>query len=226
VPGDHYTVEDWLALPEIVGQRVELIDGSLVVSAPPLSTHQICAGRLARILDDAAPDHLEVIGAFGVRTANEVAVPDVVAGDADVIVGGATVLLPEQTHLVAEIVGPVPRRLDYRDKPRIYAEAGIRTFLRVEPTGAAPPHIDVFRLDGGAYTLVAKAGAGQALELTEPFPVSFDPGELLGPAPQALMPSMWGWSSLRRARLGLAPTICWTGSPPLNSTSVGRPITP
>ena len=98
VPGDHYTVEDWLALPEIVGQRVELIDGSLVVSAPPLSTHQLCAGRLARILNDAAPTDLEVIGAFGVRTANEVAVPDVVAGDADVITGGVPVLLPEQTH--------------------------------------------------------------------------------------------------------------------------------
>lgn len=181
VPGDHYTVEDWLALPEIVGQRVELIDGSLVVSAPPLSTHQLCAGRLVQILNDAAPADLEVIGAFGVRTANEVAVPDVVAGDADVIIGGVPVLLPEQTHLVAEIVGPDRRRLDYHDKPRIYAEAGIRIFLRVELTRAAPPHVDVFRLGGGAYTLVAKADAGQALELTEPFPVSFDPGELLKP---------------------------------------------
>jgi hypothetical protein len=53
-PHDHYTVEDWLNLPETVGQRVELIDGSFVVSPTPLSTHRLCAKRLVRILDDAA----------------------------------------------------------------------------------------------------------------------------------------------------------------------------
>jgi Uma2 family endonuclease len=180
LPRDHYTVEDWLDLPETVGQRVELIDGSFVVSPTPLSTHQLCAGRLVRILDDAAPHDLEVLGAFGVRTAREVAVPDVVVGDADVILRGATVLLPEQTHLVAEIVSPHNHHRDYHDKPRIYAEAGISTFLRIDLTGAAPPHIEVFRLSGGAYTLVAKASAGQTLDLAEPFPVTFDPGHLLG----------------------------------------------
>src|SRR3954454_10879111 len=104
LPRDHYTVEDWLHLPETVGQRVELIDGSFVVSPTPLSNHQICAGRLRTLLAAAAPDDLEVVEAFGVRTANEIPVPDVVVGDADVLLGGAAVLLPEQTHLVAEIV--------------------------------------------------------------------------------------------------------------------------
>src|SRR5436190_13679716 len=79
-PHDRYTVDDWLNLPENVGQRIELIDGSLVVSATPLSDHQICAKRLVRILDDAAPDDIEVIEAFGVQTADEVPVPDIVVG--------------------------------------------------------------------------------------------------------------------------------------------------
>jgi hypothetical protein len=30
-PHDRYTVEDWLNLPENIGRRIELIDGSLVV---------------------------------------------------------------------------------------------------------------------------------------------------------------------------------------------------
>ncbi|GLY89140.1 Uma2 family endonuclease [Actinoallomurus iriomotensis] len=180
LPRDHYTVEDWLHLPETVGQRIELIDGSFVVSPTPLSTHQLCAKRLVRILDDAASHDLEVLEAFGVRTANEVPVPDVVVGDADVILGGATVLLPEQTHLVAEIVSPSHRQRDYHDKPRIYAGVGIPTFLRIELAGIAPPYVEVFHLRDGAYTLVAKANAGQVLELTQPFPVVFDPARLVG----------------------------------------------
>jgi Uma2 family endonuclease len=184
LPSDHYTVEDWLNLPETVGQRVELIDGSFVVSPTPLSTHQLCAKRLVRILDDAAPHDLEVLEAFGVRTATEVPVPDVVVGDANVIVGGATVLLPEQTHLVAEIVSPHNHRRDYLDKPRIYAGAGIPTFLRIELTGTAPPNVEVLRLHEGAYTLIAKANAGQTLELAEPFPVTFDPELLWGHRPK------------------------------------------
>ena len=116
---------------------------------------------------------------------------------------------------------PHNHQRDYHDKPRIYAEAGIPTFLRIELTGAARLHIEVFRLSGGAYTLVAKASAGQTLDLAEPFPVTSTRGTSLGAVPgetsgtpQALMPSMCGWSSLRRARFGLAPTICWTGSRP------------
>ena len=180
LPGNHYTVEDWLHLPETVGQRVELIDGSFVVSPTPMSNHQICAKRLVRVLDDAAPSHLEVVEAFGVRTATEVPVPDVVVGDADVLLSGTVVLLPEQTHLVAEIVSPGNNRRDYHDKPRIYAEAGIPTFLRVELTGIGAPYVEVLQLHDGAYTLIAKVNAGQTLALTEPFPVTFDPGHLLG----------------------------------------------
>jgi Uma2 family endonuclease len=180
LPSDHYTVEDWLRLPETVGQRVELIDGSFVVSPTPLAKHQMCAKRLVRILDDAVPEDLEVVEAFGVRTATEVPVPDVVVADADVLVSDAAVLLPEQTHLVAEIVSPHNHHRDYHDKPRIYAGAGIPTFVRIALAGVAPPYVEVFHLEDGAYTLVAKANAGQTLELTRPFAVAFDPGRLLG----------------------------------------------
>jgi Uma2 family endonuclease len=180
-PGGRYTVEDWLQLPETVGQRVELIDGSLVVSPTPSSRHQLCASRLSMVLADAAPEDLEIVGPFGVRTANEVPVPDVVVGDAEVLQGEAAVLLPEQTHLVAEIVGLCGHRRDYLEKPRIYAEAGIPTFLRIELTGTAAPRVEVLHLRDGAYILSAKGNAGQTLELTEPFPVTFDPGCLLGP---------------------------------------------
>jgi Uma2 family endonuclease len=176
-----YTVEDWLDLPESSGQRIELIDGSFIVSPAPMSDHQLCAKWLARILDDAAPDGFEAIEAFGVRTANEVPVPDVAVGDRDILRRRTAALLPEQTHLVAEIVSQGNRRRDYRDKPRIYAEAGIPTFLRIELSGIAAAQVKVFHLRDGAYDLVAKVSAGQTLELTQPFPVAFDPARLFGP---------------------------------------------
>lgn len=183
LPHDRYTVEDWLNLPETVGQRVELIDGSFVVSPTPLSNHQICAGRLVRILDDAAPHDLEVVESFGVRTATEVVIPDVVVGDAEVLFAGAAVLLPERTHLVAEIVGPGNRLRDYQDKPRIYADAGIPTFLRIELIGVNAPYVEVLSLRDGAYTGVGHVDAGQTVKLTKPFPVEFDPARLLGRRP-------------------------------------------
>ncbi len=182
-PHSRYTVEDWLNLPEAPGQRVELIDGSFVVSPTPMSTHQICAKRLVRILDDAAPHYMEAVENFGIRTANEAVIPDVVVGDAEVLFSGAATLLPEQTHLVAEIVSPGNRQRDYHDKPRIYAAAGIPTFLRVELIGVNPPYVEVLRLRDGAYVGVANVEAGQRVKLTEPFPVEFDPARLIGRRP-------------------------------------------
>ncbi|GAA0372687.1 Uma2 family endonuclease [Actinoallomurus spadix] len=176
----YYTVADWLNLPEIEGRRVELIDGSFVVSPPPLSDHQVCSARLSTILAAAAPENMEIVGPCGIRTATEVPIPDIVVGDADAILAGVAALLPEQTHLVAEIVSQGNRRRDYQDKPRIYAAAGIPTFLRIELIGVNPPYVEVLSLRDGAYVGVAHVDAGQLVKLTDPFPVEFDPARLLG----------------------------------------------
>ncbi|WP_460339408.1 Uma2 family endonuclease [Actinoallomurus acanthiterrae] len=176
----HYTVADWLNLPEIAGPRVELIDGAFVVSPPPVSKHQVCAARLVQILDDAAPDDMEAVQTLAVRTATEVAIPDVVVSDFETLRSETAALLPEQTYLAAEIVSPGNRRRDYQDKPRIYAAAGIPIFLRIELIGANPPYVEVLSLRDGAYVSVAHVDAGQSVKLTEPFPVEFDPARLIG----------------------------------------------
>jgi Putative restriction endonuclease len=150
------------------------------VSPSPLTNHQICAKQLVRILDDAAPDDMEVVEAVGIRTATEVPVPDVVVGDSEILRAGSAALLPGQTHLVAEIVSHGNRRRDYQDEPRIYAAAEIPTFLRSELVGANPPYVEVLSLRDGAYVGVAHADAGQVVKLTDPFPVEFDPARLLG----------------------------------------------
>ncbi|GAA2103667.1 hypothetical protein GCM10009780_54570 [Actinomadura alba] len=179
---DGFTVEDWLALPER-GQRVELIDGSFVVSPQAATNHQLCTGRLRTLLALSAPEDLEVVEAANLICADEGAIPDLVVADADVMVAATVALEPHHVRLVAEVVSPgrKNRMRDYQDKPRMYAAAGIPVFLRVELTGAGAPRVEVFELRDGDYVLSAEAAAGRLLQLTEPFKVSFDPAELAGP---------------------------------------------
>jgi hypothetical protein len=179
---DGFTVEDWLALPER-GQRVELIDGSFVVSPQAATNHQLCTGRLRTLLAASAPEDLEVVEAANLICADEGAIPDLVVADADVMVAATVALQPHHVRLVAEVVSPgrKNRMRDYHDKPRMYAAAGIPVFLRVELTGAGAPRVEVFELRDGHYVLSAQAAAGGLVQLTEPFKVSFDPAELAGP---------------------------------------------
>jgi Uma2 family endonuclease len=179
---DGFTVEDWLALPERK-ERVELIDGSYVVSPLAATNHQICTGRLRSILAAAAPPDLEVTEGANVPCVDEGAIPDVVVGDAEVMLAPTIALRPEHIHLVVEVVSPGQKnkRRDYEDKPRMYAKAGIPTFLRIELTGADAPRVEVLTLRDGDYEQTALVSAGEVLQLKEPFEVSFDPAELAGP---------------------------------------------
>lgn len=179
---DGYTVEAWLALPE-GKQRVELIDGSYVVSPLATTNHQICTGRLRTILAAALPPELEVTEGANVPCGDEGAIPDIVVGDADVMLAPTVALLPEHIHLVAEVVSPGKknRRRDFEDKPRMYAQAGIPTFLRIELTGAGAPRVEVLTLQDGKYERDALVCAGSTLVLKDPFEVSFDPAILAGP---------------------------------------------
>jgi Uma2 family endonuclease len=178
---DGFTVEDWLALPES-GQRVELIDGSYVVSPLAATNHQICTGRLRDLLLAAAPDDMEVTEGANVPCAGERAIPDVVVADAEPMLAGTVALDPRYIHLVAEVVSPgrSNRRRDFTDKPRMYAAAGIPVFLRVELIGEGAPCVEVLALKDGEYVQADRVCAGRTLRIAEPFEVSFDPAVLVG----------------------------------------------
>lgn len=179
---DGFTVEDWLALPESK-QRVELIDGSYVVSPLAAVLHQICTARLARLLAAAAPMEFEVTEGANVPCVDEGAIPDVLVAHVEAMLSAKSTLDPEHIVLVAEVVSPGQknRKRDYTDKPRMYAAAGIPTFLRVELTGTGAPCVEVLRLKGEEYVQDEKFSAGHELRLTEPFEIAFDPAVLVGP---------------------------------------------
>ncbi|GGL03866.1 Uma2 family endonuclease [Planomonospora parontospora] len=177
-----YTVEDWLALPE-TRERIELIDGSFVVSPAPAYDHALCAQRLVRILLDAAPNDVEVVEAANVQVREEGFIPDIVVGPAEPMIAGEVRLDSGDLLMAVEIVSPGNRKRDYLVKPSSYAAAGVPVFMRVELHGeeGAMPLVEVFTAKEGEYVKVAAARAGQTLSLTEPYEIVFDPAALVGP---------------------------------------------
>jgi Uma2 family endonuclease len=82
--------------------------------------------------------------------------------------------------MVVEFVSPGSRRQDLMDKPALCARAGVPYFMRVEIVRRMEhASVELHKLVDGAYTTLARAVAGQVLEAAEPFPIRFDPRQLI-----------------------------------------------
>jgi hypothetical protein len=64
------------------------------------------------------------------------------------------------------------------DRPRVYAAAGVPWYMRVEFRRRIPT-IALHELVDGRYEAVLACAAGTTFAMTEPFPFSIDPAELL-----------------------------------------------
>lgn len=172
-----WTIADVDALPEN-GLRYELVDGVPVVMTPPRAKHQRAQRRLVDELERQAPAGVTVVDAVGVILApDQRPIPDVVVlrsapGDDEVSNFPA-----EQVLAVGEVVSPSSRSDDRFRKPGLYAQAGIRCYLRIE---LEPPMAVAYLLGpDGLYVESGRAEPGQLLTLTEPFPFPIDPAVLL-----------------------------------------------
>lgn len=179
LPLDHsgpWTEADFLALPE--GSRVELLDGSLLVSPRGRAKHQLLGGRLFAVLDSCKVPEWRVFPEFEVRLGRDrifiadITVVDVSVGPEDAVVDA------EHVGLVVEIASPSTVMLDRHVKTRAYAEARIPRLLRVEFTPDGPVG-ELLSLDDGGYRTVQRAEPGETLRVDEPFPVDLDLAALL-----------------------------------------------
>jgi Uma2 family endonuclease len=79
--------------------------------------------------------------------------------------------------VAAEVVSPSSRSDDRFRKPALCAQAGIPCYLRVE---LDPPHVVAYRIGADClYEEAGRAESGVVLTLTEPFPITLDPGALV-----------------------------------------------
>lgn len=166
-----WTEQDYFALPAD-RQRIELLDGSLLVSPSAGFRHQRLSFQLCYALSAAAPAGFEVLEAINVRVApSRILIPDL----AVVTTPGVerTVAEPAEVTLVVEITSPGNAVVDRALKPTLYAQAGIPNYLLIE-LGAEPPTAAVFGLRRGSYVQTRQAGPGELLRLDEPFGIDVD----------------------------------------------------
>ncbi len=171
-----WTERDYLALPP-TDRRIELLDGALLVNASPVSLHQRMALRLAVEFERARPEGLEALLSVDVRVGvDRILVPDIVVVRANA--ASVQVWDPSDVVLALEIGSPGSLSMDRAIKPRLYAEAGIPVYVRIDLAG---PTAAVGRLLDGRYVVDE---IGPTLRLSDPFVVNIDLHALLN-APRA-----------------------------------------
>ena len=167
-----WTEAEYLALPE-TNQRIELLDGTLLVTPAPGIGHQQWARRLANLLEAAAPSDIDVAESVNLHVGSaRILIPDVlvVRGRGDVKVHEAADAL-----LVVEVLSPSSVSIDRVLKPHLYAAAGVPWFLRVEPDQGQLPELWLYELGPDGYEERARATAGRPLTLDQPFAAVIDP---------------------------------------------------
>jgi Uma2 family endonuclease len=166
-----WTEQDYLGLPAD-RQRIELLDGSLLVSPSAGYRHQRLSFQLCYALSVAAPAGLEVLEAINIRIApGRILIPDLAVVNTPGV--DRTVAEPADVVLVVEITSPGNAVVDRALKPQLYAQAGIPHYLLIE-LGAEPPTAVAFRLRQSCYVPVRRVGRGERLRLDEPLHIDVD----------------------------------------------------
>ena len=163
IPAGPWTVDDLDDLPEGGTTRYELVDGALLVSAEPSLQHQRVSLELTRLLQDAAPDGVEVFLPIDVRLSpvRQLA-PDVTVVRSQDATGRRLAGVP---LLVVEVQSSSTRTVDLTLKRQVLEEAGVPSYWLVDPDDGV---VTVLELHAGAYREVAR---GSDVAVERPFPV-------------------------------------------------------
>ncbi|MFB4264140.1 Uma2 family endonuclease [Nonomuraea sp. GTA35] len=124
-------------LPPDAPRHVELLDGSLIMTAPQTGFRMLMLRLLERSL--RPPDELmvarEMTVTLGLRQRPE---PDILIVKSSAFTTRVTSFTPEDVHLAVEVVSDESRERDRTTKPIKYSDAGIKHFWRVEQEDGMP----------------------------------------------------------------------------------------
>ncbi|WP_232050039.1 Uma2 family endonuclease [Actinoplanes sp. OR16] len=174
-----WTEENFFALGE-TPNKIELVDGSLWVSPSPNGPHQDISLQLGIALKPAART-------LGLRVRLDLDVrlqPGTILRPDLIVVKGPRVVSTTDVAdvlLVSEVISPGNATADRLLKRQLYAAAGIKWYLLVEPD--MPDYesltLRLLRLKGDAYVEHAVAASGTTLTLDDPLAVTIDVDDLL-----------------------------------------------
>lgn len=182
-----FTERDFLDLASRSG-HVELVEGSLLVGPAPGPAHVAAVAAVRQAVTTSLPEGLRVVGQVPLRLGPDcVLVPDLVVARAeqaqdregDAANGGdpAEVLDCADVLIVVDVVDRTHGIAQRSFVPQLYARSGIPYAVLVDvdgPVGVAS------MLIGGRYHEFSRAGAGERLQLEEPYRVEIDLAALAG----------------------------------------------
>ncbi|MET9231741.1 Uma2 family endonuclease [Lentzea sp. NPDC003310] len=162
-----WSLDDVLSLPEDNSQRIELVDGMLLVSPLGSVRHQEVVFDAAAALRAACPDYLKTTIELNVLlSSGRLVIPDFTV----IKPREAGVMFPvSDVVLVGEVFSPSTRLNDEGLKRGLYAEAGIPHYLMVDPSTQVVEAV-LLELQGEEYVEIARSRNG-VLETERPFPV-------------------------------------------------------
>ena len=165
---ERYTLADVLTWDE--QERAELIDGALVMMAPPSRIHQKISAELGRQLGNylegkkcevyAAPFAVRLFEKAGDRPEDALVEPDLsVICDPGKLDDMGCKGAPD---LIIEILSPSTQRHDRLTKYNLYQRAGVREYWIVDPAARS---IQSFVLEDGHYTAAGFGSPGDVLKV-------------------------------------------------------------
>ncbi|GAA1098407.1 hypothetical protein GCM10009605_38130 [Nocardiopsis composta] len=167
-------------LPETKLLRAEILDGETITLSPtPSGLH----GRNVRVLERALGPHLpsgtdyETYLEIRLPEAGRGVVPDFFVAPMQILKTKNSWIPPDDVLLVAEVVSPGSRTVDWELKPEIYAKAMIDLYLLIDPvkgdsTLFAQP-------DGERFGSERREMFGAKIGLPDPFNIQLDTSQFL-----------------------------------------------
>jgi hypothetical protein len=176
-----WTEADYFALGE-TADRIELVDGCLLVTPVEDKPHQWTSGALVSALDEpAGAATMKAYRTVNVRLCpGRIVIPDLVVADT---APDGLVVNAAEVALVGEVISSGDGTLERLLKSDLFAAAGIPWYLLVELGSCGSVKLQLLRLvrfGGCRYVEHLTARDGETLSADGPFAFELDPGSLAG----------------------------------------------